>query len=173
MPQILEDITETLKTNTSERRVEHDEAEGSVANAHSDIDVDERALLRKMDLHFIPWLSFLYFLSFLDRTSIGNARVSACMHSGSYISSCLVLDLIACMDVAVRSRKGHTHVRQAIFVGFDSVLYQLRTCVVAFPFILMSLAASIGVKSGYSLFEVGLGLACFCWSFDGRCSGSK
>ncbi|KAF8586047.1 MFS general substrate transporter [Ramaria rubella] len=37
--------------------------------------VDERALLRKMDWRFIPWCSFLYFLSFLDRTSIGNARL--------------------------------------------------------------------------------------------------
>ncbi|KAF8586052.1 MFS general substrate transporter [Ramaria rubella] len=37
--------------------------------------VDERALLRKMDWRFIPWCSFLYFLCFLDRTSIGNARL--------------------------------------------------------------------------------------------------
>ncbi|KAF8586059.1 MFS general substrate transporter [Ramaria rubella] len=37
--------------------------------------IDEQALIRKMDLRFIPWLSFLYFLSFLDRTSIGNARL--------------------------------------------------------------------------------------------------
>ncbi|KAF8508916.1 MFS general substrate transporter [Gautieria morchelliformis] len=28
-----------------------------------------------MDMQFIPWLSFLYFLSFLDRTSIGNAKL--------------------------------------------------------------------------------------------------
>lgn len=54
--------------------------------------IDERKLLWKMDmacvveparrlLHadrctsLIPWLSFLYLLSFLDRTSIGNAKV--------------------------------------------------------------------------------------------------
>jgi hypothetical protein len=28
-------------------------------------------LLRKIDIALIPWLSFLYLLSFLDRTSIG------------------------------------------------------------------------------------------------------
>jgi hypothetical protein len=33
--------------------------------------VDERRLLRRIDLRLIPWLSFLYLLSFLDRTSIG------------------------------------------------------------------------------------------------------
>jgi hypothetical protein len=37
--------------------------------------VDERKLLRKIDLYLIPWLSLLYLLSFLDRTSIGNAKV--------------------------------------------------------------------------------------------------
>jgi len=33
--------------------------------------VDERKLLRKVDLALIPWLCLLYLLSFLDRTSIG------------------------------------------------------------------------------------------------------
>ena len=37
--------------------------------------VDERALVRKLDRRLIPWLSFLYLLSFLGRTSIGNAKV--------------------------------------------------------------------------------------------------
>ncbi|KAI9440614.1 MFS general substrate transporter [Lactarius indigo] len=37
--------------------------------------VDERKLVRKIDLHLIPWLSLLYLLSFLDRTSIGNAKL--------------------------------------------------------------------------------------------------
>jgi len=37
--------------------------------------VDERKLLRKNDTALIPWLSFLYLLSFLDRTSIGNAKL--------------------------------------------------------------------------------------------------
>lgn len=47
-----------------------------VYNAGVDISgVDERKLMRKLDLHLIPWLAFLYLLSFLDRTSIGNAKV--------------------------------------------------------------------------------------------------
>lgn len=38
-------------------------------------EIDEKALLRKIDIQLIPWLSFLYLLSFLDRTSIGNATL--------------------------------------------------------------------------------------------------
>ncbi|ORY81511.1 putative MFS transporter [Protomyces lactucae-debilis] len=36
---------------------------------------EEKKLLRKIDLRLIPWLSFLYLLSFLDRANIGNARL--------------------------------------------------------------------------------------------------
>lgn len=45
---------------------------------HPDVDadeIDEKKLIRKLDWALIPWLSFLYLLSFLDRTSIGNAKV--------------------------------------------------------------------------------------------------
>lgn len=44
----------------------------------------EKALLRKIDWHVVPWLSLLYLLSFLDRANIGNARVCSLLHySGS------------------------------------------------------------------------------------------
>jgi len=47
-----------------------------IYNAHADVsDVDEAKLVRKIDWRLLPWLSFLYLLSFLDRTSIGNAKV--------------------------------------------------------------------------------------------------
>ncbi|EPQ56797.1 hypothetical protein GLOTRDRAFT_128218 [Gloeophyllum trabeum ATCC 11539] len=51
-------------------------ASTSVYNPHVDVSgVDERKLMRKLDWRLIPWLSFLYLLSFLDRTSIGNAKL--------------------------------------------------------------------------------------------------
>lgn len=37
--------------------------------------VDERAVLRKMDIRLIPMLSLLYLLAFLDRGNIGNAKI--------------------------------------------------------------------------------------------------
>lgn len=39
--------------------------------------VDERTLLRKMDIRIVPWLGLLYLLNFLDRGAIGNAKVRA------------------------------------------------------------------------------------------------
>ncbi|KAI1912113.1 hypothetical protein LOZ53_004503 [Ophidiomyces ophidiicola] len=38
-------------------------------------DVDEKKVLRKMDIRLIPMLALLYLLSFLDRGNIGNARL--------------------------------------------------------------------------------------------------
>jgi hypothetical protein len=35
----------------------------------------DRKLLWKLDYKLIPWLSFLYLISFLDRTNIGNAKI--------------------------------------------------------------------------------------------------
>ena len=37
--------------------------------------IDERKLMRRIDWHVVPWLAVLYLLNFLDRGSIGNARV--------------------------------------------------------------------------------------------------
>lgn len=59
----------------------------SRTNQHQD-----RKLLRKLDLKLIPWLSFLYLISFLDRTNIGNAKVDGLqedlkMSNGQYNES--------------------------------------------------------------------------------------
>ncbi|KIY63727.1 MFS general substrate transporter [Cylindrobasidium torrendii FP15055 ss-10] len=37
--------------------------------------IDERKLLRKVDLWVVPWLSLLYLLNFLDRGTVGNAKL--------------------------------------------------------------------------------------------------
>lgn len=37
--------------------------------------LDEKRILRKMDLRLIPMLALLYLLSFLDRGNIGNAKI--------------------------------------------------------------------------------------------------
>ncbi|KAJ8117892.1 hypothetical protein OPT61_g1012 [Boeremia exigua] len=43
--------------------------------AESFAHLDEKKILRKMDLHLIPMLALLYLLSFLDRGNIGNAKI--------------------------------------------------------------------------------------------------
>ena len=53
-----------------------EKSETVVFNPDMDVSgIDEAQLVRKIDWRLLPWLSFLYLLSFLDRTSIGNARV--------------------------------------------------------------------------------------------------
>lgn len=37
--------------------------------------IDEKKVLRKMDIRLIPMLALLYLLSFLDRGNIGNAKI--------------------------------------------------------------------------------------------------
>jgi hypothetical protein len=37
--------------------------------------VDEKKVLRKMDMRLLPMLALLYLLSFLDRGNIGNAKI--------------------------------------------------------------------------------------------------
>ncbi|KAJ4002442.1 MFS general substrate transporter [Lentinula boryana] len=37
--------------------------------------IDEKKLMRRIDLHVIPWLAILYFLNFMDRGNIGNAKL--------------------------------------------------------------------------------------------------
>ena len=57
---------------------EHGGEKGATAVYNVDVDVssiDETKLVRKIDWRLLPWLSLLYLLSFLDRTSIGNAKV--------------------------------------------------------------------------------------------------
>ncbi|KAF2085514.1 major facilitator superfamily transporter [Saccharata proteae CBS 121410] len=37
--------------------------------------LDEKKILRKMDMHLLPMLALLYLLSFLDRSNVGNAKI--------------------------------------------------------------------------------------------------
>lgn len=68
-----------------------DESQEAFGSESKPASVDEKALLRKIDLHLIPWLALLYLLNFLDRSNIGNARVGAVMTSPNL--SCAHLDL--------------------------------------------------------------------------------
>ncbi|KIM45557.1 hypothetical protein M413DRAFT_430226 [Hebeloma cylindrosporum] len=43
-------------------------------------EVDRKRVLRKLDIHLLPFVSFLYLLSFLDRANIGNAKIAGMTH---------------------------------------------------------------------------------------------
>jgi hypothetical protein len=52
--------------------------------------VDPRKLKRKIDVQLLPWLTLLYLTNFLDRGSIGNARVcTVCIPTILRVSSCI------------------------------------------------------------------------------------
>ncbi|UPX09665.1 uncharacterized protein EKO05_0000349 [Ascochyta rabiei] len=63
--------------------------------AESFAHLDEKKILRKMDLHLIPMLALLYLLSFLDRANIGNAKIEGLVDtlgmSGMQYNLCLTV----------------------------------------------------------------------------------
>lgn len=64
------------KSNYEEKTIEGSVAPDQLYRPEVDTsDIDEKKLLWKIDLHVIPWLTFVYLLNFLDRGSIGNAKV--------------------------------------------------------------------------------------------------
>ncbi|KAK0239198.1 MFS general substrate transporter [Armillaria nabsnona] len=70
------DSESMISSIASQKAGSFDNSGASLYNAHIDVsDVDERKLLRKLDIALVPWLSFLYLLSFLDRSSIANAKL--------------------------------------------------------------------------------------------------
>lgn len=49
--------------------------DGKSNSPEDQVNINERALLRKLDLRLLPPLTILYLLSFLDRSNVGNARL--------------------------------------------------------------------------------------------------
>ncbi|KAF9700053.1 hypothetical protein EKO04_001630 [Ascochyta lentis] len=68
--------------STDEKRVDDQKADVSGASNSSDLDlevvpatIDEKKLLRMLDLRLLPAVSILYLFSFLDRSNVANARL--------------------------------------------------------------------------------------------------
>lgn len=75
----IETMTEIAKNVWQVSPEQKDEKLGSPAAsshaAENQADINEKALLRKLDLRLLPPLTILYLLSFLDRSNVGNARL--------------------------------------------------------------------------------------------------
>ncbi|KAF8216633.1 major facilitator superfamily domain-containing protein [Mycena galopus ATCC 62051] len=65
----------THSTHIVEEKVSAEHAEAVFNATMNTGGLDERRLVRRIDWRLLPWLIFLYLLSFLDRSSIGNARL--------------------------------------------------------------------------------------------------
>jgi hypothetical protein len=66
--------------------------------------VDEKKLIRKLDFRIVPWMSLLYLLSFMDRGSIGNAKVSLISWKLLLLKS---VDLIRNLALQLGGRSSH------------------------------------------------------------------
>lgn len=60
------------KMEAEMQAVEDENSAHSVTAVHN---ADEQRLIRKMDIHILPFVVLLYLFSFLDRVNIGNARL--------------------------------------------------------------------------------------------------
>ena len=66
------DMANIYSLSDHEMKIDGQRSEDSHVAEHT---IDEKKLIKKIDLHIIPWLALLYLLNFLDRGSIGNAKV--------------------------------------------------------------------------------------------------
>jgi hypothetical protein len=115
-----------------ERREEKEQT--VLYNSHVDVsDVDEAKLVQKIDWRLLPWLSLLYLLSFLDRTSIGNAKVRHAIRSSLTLAS---------FSIALSPRGRPTTHRQRISIMPHDLLLFLRLLRGASPFICRGLSSS-------------------------------
>ncbi|PIL31644.1 MFS general substrate transporter [Ganoderma sinense ZZ0214-1] len=71
--------SDTASRSKDDKDLEATEVQGNVGNVYrSEVDtsgIDEKKLMRRIDWHVVPWLALLYLLNFLDRGSIGNAKL--------------------------------------------------------------------------------------------------
>lgn len=68
---------ENVEYQHDKERENKDVSPGSVSDNENvgAVDVDEKALLRKIDWRLLPAVGILYLLSFLDRSNVANARI--------------------------------------------------------------------------------------------------
>lgn len=68
---------ENVEYQHDKERENKDISPGSVSDNENvgAVDVNEKALLRKIDWRLLPAVGILYLLSFLDRSNVANARI--------------------------------------------------------------------------------------------------
>lgn len=110
--------------------LEADSYEAPEKELHSDfLDIDERKLLRKIDLRLIPLFTVLYLLSFLDRGNIGNAKIEGLADDlnlkGNQYNLCLTIFFIFYASMEIPSNIVLHHVKPKIFIPTTMVLWSI------------------------------------------------
>ncbi|KAK5173423.1 uncharacterized protein LTR77_002104 [Saxophila tyrrhenica] len=128
----------------------------------------DKKLVRRLDLMLIPWLSFLYLVSFLDRTNIGNAKIDGLikdlnMTSGEY-NACLSLFFVSYAGFEPLTNILLKRLRPSVFIPLIMVLWGICMCCMGLVHNFSGLAAArffLGVA------EAGLFPAALAGSFGG------
>ncbi|KAJ5293586.1 hypothetical protein N7508_008407 [Penicillium antarcticum] len=96
---------------------------------------EERALVQKIDLTLLPTIWIMYLLSYMDRTNIGNAKISG-MESdlnltSSQYSTALLVFFVGYVVFEVPSNLVLSRSRPSIFLPAIMVTWGVLTCVMA------------------------------------------
>ncbi|CEJ59053.1 Putative Vitamin H transporter [Penicillium brasilianum] len=127
---------DTLSFDEQAKEVSSHEVENVAAiEAVSFTDEQEKALVRKIDLTLLPTIWVMYLLSYLDRTNIGNAKISGMqvdlnLTSNQY-SIALVVFFVGYVLCEVPSNLALAKSRPSIFLPSIMILWGALTCVMA------------------------------------------
>ncbi|KAE8368203.1 major facilitator superfamily domain-containing protein [Aspergillus caelatus] len=94
---------------------------------------EEAALVRKVDLMLLPTMWIMYLLSYMDRTNIGNAKISGMQEdlnlTSDQYSICLVVFFIGYVVLEVPSNLILSRTRPSLFLPGIMVIWGTLTCV--------------------------------------------
>ncbi|KAL4748847.1 hypothetical protein BDW72DRAFT_205268 [Aspergillus terricola var. indicus] len=128
----------------------------------------DRALLWKLDLKLVPWLSLLYLVSFLDRTNIGNAKLDNLQEdlgmSNSQYNSSLTIFFVSYAVFEPLTNVLLKRLRPSVFIPIIMVLWGI--CMLSMGFVhnwsgLMAARWFLGLTEA-GLFP-GVGYFLSCW----------
>ncbi|KAJ5111603.1 major facilitator superfamily domain-containing protein [Penicillium argentinense] len=124
-------IEDQIKMDVTSEKIEH----ASIDETPSFTPEEEKALVRKIDLTLLPTMWIMYLLSYMDRTNIGNAKISGMetdlnLTSGEY-SIALVVFFVGYVVFEVPSNLVLGRTRPSIFLPSIMILWGTLTCVMA------------------------------------------
>ncbi|KAJ5861898.1 vitamin H transporter [Penicillium soppii] len=117
------------KDGISSKQIEHADLQETVPFSHQ----EEKALVRKIDLALLPVIWFMYLLSYMDRTNIGNAKISGMetdlnLTSNQY-STALVVFFVGYVVFEVPSNLILSRSRPSIFLPTIMIIWGALTCI--------------------------------------------
>ncbi|KAK4691551.1 MFS transporter, ACS family, pantothenate transporter, partial [Lecanoromycetidae sp. Uapishka_2] len=121
---------------TTQSYLQKGELSSTTEISNHDIDsIDERALVRKIDSHLLPAIWLMYFLSYVDRTNIGNAEEAGMqedlhLSSGQY-SLALIVFFITYVLFEVPSNLWLSTTRPSVYLPTIMVIWGTLTCCMA------------------------------------------